>query len=157
MQGLTVRLPGTSRGAPLDARHALGKSGGLNVSPPLVIEDVPPEARSLAFMLVDRDAADFVHWLVTDLPAAPLELAEGASGEAMPAASNELYTTAESVGYYGPNPPPRSGKHRYELVAYALDVDSLDVSDHADAATFDAKAAEHAVAIGSNYWMFENR
>ncbi len=157
MQSLDVRSPEMVHGGPMNARYAHQKSGGLNQSPPIYIEGLPSGVRSISVMLVDRNADDFVHWLIVDLPPQTTRLAEGASGGELPGAAREVYNSAGSLGYFGPNPPPRSGEHRYEIVAYGLDIDSLEVADHVDAAAFDAAAREHAVARGSEYWVFENR
>lgn len=157
MRALTVRSPRMMRGGPMLHRYTHSKSGGDNVSPPVMLEDVPSDTQSVALMLVDRDANDFVHWAVVDLPPADANLEEGASGRAMPTQAHELYNTQSAPGYSGPNPPPRSGAHRYELVAYALDTPTLDVDEHADAKTLDKLAREHAIAVGSNYWLYENR
>lgn len=157
MQGFEVRSPRMSLGEPMDTRYVHEKSGGQNLSPPLHIDKLPEGARSVAFALVDRDARDFIHWMVADLPASDIRLDEGASGEDMPAPARELYNTAGHRGYSGPNPPPRSGAHRYELVAYALDTPSLEVDDDVSAAGFLDAARQHAVATGTTYWTFENK
>lgn len=157
MHTFDVRSPEMVRGGPMNTRHVHRRSGGLNRSPPLYIEALPADTRSILFMLVDRDADDFIHWLVADLPAESIRLPEGVSGNELPGSARELYNSAGSRGYFGPNPPPRSGEHRYELVAYALDVESLEVDEHAEAATFDAIVQEHAIATASEYWVFENR
>lgn len=146
-----------NRGSEMLHRYTHQKSGGENLSPPVMLEDVPANTQSIALMLVDRDANDFVHWAVADLPPEVTQIDEGASGAALPEPAHELYNTHSSPGYFGPNPPPRSGAHRYELVAYALDTPSLEVDEHADAREFDRRAREHALAIGSNYWLYENR
>lgn len=156
MQSFELRCPTMSRGVPMDQRHVHQKAGGLNISPPLHIEGLPAETRSVAFMLVDRDANDFVHWAVVDLAPGVIRLPEGASGS-MPEPARELRHSHNTIGYYGPNPPPRNGDHKYEVVAYALDVDSLDVDEHADAGAFDAAAREHAIAMATTYWLYENR
>jgi len=157
MQSFEVRSPRLHHGDVLDRRHVHQKSGGQNLSPQLHINDLPAATRSVAFMLVDRDARDFVHWAVVDLPPGDIRLEEGASSRSMPGPARELYNTHMSRGYYGPNPPPRSGPHKYELVAYALEVPSLDVDDHADAAAFDSAARKHAIGVATTYWMYETR
>lgn len=155
MQSIEVRSPRMNRGAPMDQRYAHLKAGGQNLSPPLHIDALPEGTRSVALMLVDRDAHDFVHWMVTGLPPGDLRLDEGASGDHMPPSAHELYNTRQALGYWGPNPPARSGKHRYELVAYALDTPTLEVSEHASAGEFNIAAREHAIAMGSTYWLYE--
>ncbi len=156
MRSFEIRSPEMTHGGPMYTRHVHERSGGLNLSPPLHIEALPAEVRSISFMLVDRDANDFVHWAVVDLPRDSIRLPEGASGD-IPEPARELYNTTGSRGYFGPNPRPRSGEHKYEVVAYGLDVDSLEIGDHANAAAFDAAARTHAVAMASTHWMYGKR
>lgn len=105
--------------------------GGQNISIPYVWRGAPPGTRSFALALVDMApvARNWVHWLVTDLPADSSALREAASGtSAMPLGAVELRNTIGSVGYGGPQPPIGTGAHPYVATLYALDVDKLAVS-----------------------------
>lgn len=157
MTDFAVRSPGMDDGDTMLRRYVHERSGGENLSPPIALDGVPAEAQSLALLLADRDANDFVHWAVVGLPPDLHRLEEGASGRDMPPSAREFTNTHASAGYYGPNPPPGSGPHRYELVAYALDTPTLRLDEHPDARTFDRMAREHAMATAANHWMFENR
>lgn len=145
------------RGATIDVRYIHHKSGGTNFSPAFAIDGIPDETRSLAVLFVDRDAGDFVHWAVIDLPPSTTALPDASSGTALPPGARELMNTAGTVGYYGPNPPAGSGPHRYELVVYALDIPHLDIAEKPDAAAFESAANRHAIATGSTHWLYENR
>ncbi len=89
---------------------------GENISPPLEIEDVPSNAKSLALIVDDPDApiGTFVHWIVWNIPANTTYIEEGA---------NISYLQGKNgfgkVGYGGPCPP--FGTHRYFFKLYALD------------------------------------
>ena len=57
---------------------------GEDLSPPLVISDIPEAAKSLVLIVEDPDAPDpenpkliFTHWIVYNLPPQSMELAAG--------------------------------------------------------------------------------
>ncbi len=89
---------------------------GKNISPRILISDVPAEAKSLALIVDDPDSPKglFVHWVVWNLPVGIQEIPEGHHSAFQGTNSyNEL-------NWRGPNPPP--GKlHRYFFKLYALD------------------------------------
>lgn len=87
---------------------------GSNVNPPLIIEGIPKEARSLALIVDDPDApmGAWVHWVVYDIP--PLERIEE---DSIPGEQGINDFGRENYG--GPCPP--SGTHRYFFKIYALD------------------------------------
>lgn len=155
MHTFEVRLPNLPPGEDLPVRFTDKDAGGANTSPPLHMDGVPADAQSLAFMLFDKDASGFVHWLVVDVPPGDVRIPEGASNSgALPAGARELFNSAGFEGYQGPDPPPRTGKHRYELLAYALDEPSLRIPQHASVEEFRQAAEQHAVAEGDSYWRF---
>jgi hypothetical protein len=97
-----------------------------NVNPPLVVEAVPPETVSLAFVVEDPDAVApagkvWDHWVVWNVSPAEtdsrLEIPEGWD----PASAGGQAGTNDygERGYGGPNPPDR--EHTYLFRAYALD------------------------------------
>ena len=88
------------------------KLGG-NQRPPLEIDDVPADAKSLAIVCHDPDAPGrdgFYHWTVWNLPSKTTEI----TGESLPADAVEGMTS-----WGGPQPP--FGTHRYQFYVYALD------------------------------------
>ncbi len=91
---------------------------GQNISPPLDVNNVPNEAKSLALILHDPDAVngDFVHWIVWDLPASTTKIGEASLPPSAMTGSNSAATT----GYSGPCPPAGSGTHHYHFELYAL-------------------------------------
>lgn len=157
MRSFEVEAVGVRRGQEMPHAFTGRRMGGQNVSPPLHIDAVPPDAQSVSFALIDKDARDFVHWMVLDVPPGDVRLPEGASLKSMPPGSRELFNSADHEGYFGPEPPPRSGRHRYELVAYALDVPTVDLPKHASFEEFRKATEPHAVGMGENYWTAENK
>jgi Raf kinase inhibitor-like YbhB/YbcL family protein len=90
---------------------------GDDISPPLRIEAIPPEARTLALIVDDPDAPSgtWDHWVAFDIPPGA-EIRENV-GRLGTAGRN----SSGNTGYDGPCPP--SGTHRYVFRVYALDTE----------------------------------
>jgi len=88
---------------------------GDDINPPLAIEGVPKEAKSLVLAIDDPDAPSgtFDHWIVWNIPASTSKIAENSSP------GKEGQSSFGKNGYGGPCPP--SGTHRYFFKLYALD------------------------------------
>lgn len=86
---------------------------GEDVNPPLTIEDIPAEAKSLVLIVDDPDApmGAWVHWVVWNIP--PINTIEENSVSGV-----EGFNDFNRQGYGGPCPP--SGTHRYFFKVYAL-------------------------------------
>ena len=87
---------------------------GGDINPPLLFEDVPPEAQSLALIVDDPDAPmrTWVHWVVYNIP-----VQEGIEENSVP---GDLGRNDFKRGRYG-GPCPPIGTHRYFFKLYALD------------------------------------
>ncbi|KPJ96915.1 MAG: hypothetical protein AMJ55_01070 [Gammaproteobacteria bacterium SG8_15] len=99
---------------------------GEDLSPHLLWEGVPTEAKSLALIVDDPDAPDpdapkmtWVHWVLYNIPASVHELAQGIDGVELPAGTLQGINDWRRTGYGGPCPP--IGRHRYFYKLYALD------------------------------------
>lgn len=90
---------------------------GDDISPTLIFEDVPEEAKSLVMIMDDPDAefGRFVHWMVWNIPPQTRNLTDGE----IPGGSVTGIGSSNFRGYVGPCPP--SGTHHYEFHLYALD------------------------------------
>jgi len=102
---------------------------GLDVSPPLAWEGVPPGTRSLALIVDDPDAPDpqapkmtWVHWLLYDLAPGLGRIEEGARP---PRGAHVGMNDWKEAKYGGPCPPV--GRHRYFFKLYALDTELGDL------------------------------
>lgn len=90
---------------------------GQNTNPPLTIQNIPQNTKSIAIIMDDPDAVEgiFDHWIVWNIPPQTTEISEnyiqGTQG----------INTAEENGYHGPC-PPRGKPHRYFFKVYALAV-----------------------------------
>lgn len=100
---------------------------GGDINPELQIQNVPPEALSLALVLHDPDApapGGFYHWLVWNIDPGTVLIKE----ESTPPGAIEGTNGTDKVGYIGPKPP--SGIHHYHFTLYALD-EELQLSEGA--------------------------
>lgn len=115
---------------------------GDDISPPLEWMNPPAGTRSYALVVEDPDAPDgtFTHWILFNLPAEMSSLPESANGLGV-GGRNDF----EEEGYGGPCPPPNHGDHRYYFRLHALDVESLDLAEHATREDFDNAVAGHVL------------
>lgn len=112
---------------------------GQGISPPLAINDVPMDTKSLVLISDDPDApmGTWVHWLLWNMGPETKEIPE----DSVPQGAVEGTTSWGKTGYGGPCPP--SGTHRYFFKLYALDT-ILDLPPSADQATLE-KAIERYI------------
>ena len=87
---------------------------GSDINPPLLIENIPDAAKSLALIVDDPDAPGrgWVHWVVYDIPVTSKINEKSIPGK-------EGFNDFGRKHYGGPCPP--SGTHRYFFKIYALD------------------------------------
>jgi Raf kinase inhibitor-like YbhB/YbcL family protein len=120
-----------------------GKYGcaGANINPPLKIENVPAEAKSLALIFDDKDAprGTYVHWILWNIRPETEQIKEDSVPEGAIQGKNDF----KKNNYGGPCPPTRP--HRYVLKLYALDV-RLDLSPESTAADFGKAIEGHLIA-----------
>jgi Raf kinase inhibitor-like YbhB/YbcL family protein len=90
---------------------------GENRIPPIHLEDVPAQAKSLALIVDDPDAPNgtFNHWLLFNWDPGTKDIKENA----VPVMATQGRNDFGDVEYDGPQPP--SGEHRYFFRAFALD------------------------------------
>jgi len=160
------RIPGEFAFAIPDPKNHVALSRNLN--PHLAWTEAPPNSKSFALICVDPDApsvgddvnqegrtvaadlprAEFVHWVLFDLPAEVSEIAAGSySSEVVPRGKSGAVTPhgarqgindytgwfandndmkGEYCGYDGPCPPWNDERiHSYTFTLYALDVEKL--------------------------------
>ncbi len=112
MVDLTVRSPAFEHGKLIPRKYTCD---GQEINPPLTIEGIPKEAKTLVLALDDPDAPSgtFDHWIVWNIPASTSKIAENS------VPGKEGFNSARQTGYMGPC--PHSGTHRYFFKVYALD------------------------------------
>lgn len=91
---------------------------GSDISPPLRIQAVPANAKSLALIVHDPDAphpGGWTHWVVWNISPQTTEIAENT----VPVGAVQGHTDSGTNQWGGPCPP--SGTHHYRFILYALD------------------------------------
>jgi hypothetical protein len=89
---------------------------GVNTNPPLKIENIPREAKSLALIFDDTDAprGSYVHWILWNIDPGVKEIKENSVPEGAIQGLNDF----KKNHYGGPCPPGRA--HKYVFKIYAL-------------------------------------
>lgn len=114
---------------------------GFNISPPLIITDIPAGTKTLALIVYDPDANEaggVTHWVVWNLPIdghIPENFKDGQQGR----------NSDHGLGYKGMCPP--SGTHHYNFYAYALDTE-LSLDSNTDRARLQQAMQGHILAQG---------
>ena len=90
-----------------------------NVNPPLKIENIPSNTKSLVLIMDDPDALSavgkiWVHWTLWNIPPNISEIPENS----FPVDSVQGVTDFGQIGYGGPAPPDK--KHTYFFKLYAI-------------------------------------
>ncbi|HUL36436.1 MAG TPA: YbhB/YbcL family Raf kinase inhibitor-like protein [Thermodesulfobacteriota bacterium] len=90
---------------------------GVNINPPLRIENVPSNTKSLALVFDDMDAprGTYVHWILWNVGPDTREIKENSIPERAVQGLNDF----KKHHYGGPCPPRRA--HKYVFRIYALD------------------------------------
>jgi Raf kinase inhibitor-like YbhB/YbcL family protein len=170
---MQLRSDSFQNGQPIPTEFAFGRRGDPvalsdNRSPHLAWKNAPPVTRSFAIACIDTDVpsrgddvnqagrtvpadlprVEFTHWLMANIPAECVELADGACSDGVtPRGKRDPYgppgsvqgvndftgwyagdaaMNGEYLGYDGPCPPWNDSLlHHYHFKVYALDVASL--------------------------------
>jgi Raf kinase inhibitor-like YbhB/YbcL family protein len=151
---ITVASDAFAEGQKIPAAHTCD---GQDLSPRIMIFDLPPGTKTWAILCDDPDApgGDWVHWLAFNLPPSLTELAQGVPPEALAKLGGA--TGRNSWGnsrYQGPCPP--SGSHRYFFKVFALDC-ALELPSGTSKADFLAKSKGHALAHGMLMGRYERQ
>lgn len=91
-----------------------GQCGGDNVPLTLNWTGAPDGTQAYAVTMIDVDAGEFAHWLLTDVSGAVVGI-----GPANLAGAITGMNDAGGTGYFGPCPP--GPDHHYVITVYALD------------------------------------
>ena len=119
--GIRVSSPAFGEGERIPVRYTCD---GEDVSPPLRLENVPGDAKSLALIVYDPDAPVgwFTHWLLYSIPPTVSEIPEAVPKKPeVPGLGLQGVNDFGYTGYGGPCPPRGHGVHRYVFLVVALD------------------------------------
>ena len=114
-----------------------------NISPPLTIDKIPSDAKSMTLIMDDPDAMGavgkvWVHWVMWNINPTTTEVTESMT----PNGSVEGMTDFGEVGYGGPAPPDK--RHTYVFKLYALD-SVLDLSSESSKADLEKAMEGHII------------
>lgn len=124
---------------------------GSDISPPLVISEVPKEARSLAIIMDDPDApmGTFTHWLVWNILPQKTRFEKGEK-----ISFPQGKTSFGKKSYGGPCPP--SGTHRYFFKIYAVDL-VLNLKEGVSRTDIEKEMIGHVLAEASLMGKYSRR
>lgn len=113
---------------------------GENVNPPLKIENIPQEGKSLVLIVDDPDApmGTWAHWVVWNIPIKKMIEENSVPG-------TEGLNDSMRHNYGGPCPP--SGSHRYFFKGYVLDT-KLDIVSNSRKEDVEKAMEGHILAKG---------
>lgn len=147
-----------------------------NISIPIswsVDEKTAAQIDSYAVSIVDthKKAKSFLHLAAIHIDPSTTALHEGVLSDTnfLDVQTGEVFyeggmiaatlrNTSDDFGYYGPNPPPDSGKHTYIITVYGLDIDKLinhTLDEPYNGKDFAALLKGRIVAKGSMKGFFE--
>lgn len=113
---------------------------GTDINPPLKIDNIPDNAKSLALIVDDPDApaGTWVHWVLWNISPDIKEINE----DDVPKNAKHGINDFGKHDYGGPCPP--SGTHRYFFKLYALD-STPDLSNNAKKADLEKAMKGHII------------
>ena len=114
IEELKISSPAFENGGEMPKKYTCD---GANVNPPLKIENVPSNTKSLALVFDDIDApgGTYVHWILWNMDPGVKEIKENSVPEGAVQGVNNF----KKRHYGGPCPPKRA--HKYVFKIYALD------------------------------------
>jgi Raf kinase inhibitor-like YbhB/YbcL family protein len=121
---------------------------GTDINPELIIEGIPPEAKSLALIVDDPDAPSgtWVHWVVFDIPPTGKIKENSVPG-------TQGKNSSGQMRYHGPCPP--FGTHRYFFKLYALDT-RLDLKEGINKEQLEIAMTGHILADTQLVGLFKS-
>lgn len=144
---MTISSPAFEPNQPIPDKYTCK---GENVSPPLLLSDVPVEAQSLVLIVDDPDAPSktWVHWVVYNIDPKTTEVKENM----VPNKGKQALTDFDKPAYGGPCPP--SGTHRYFFKLYALDERLSNLPDFTDKAMLEEVMQGHILVEAELIGLF---
>jgi Raf kinase inhibitor-like YbhB/YbcL family protein len=147
MEKLTVKSPVFAHNTIIPKKYTCDGDG---INPPLIIEDVPKQAKSLSLIMDDPDtpSGTFDHWVVWNIPPSTTKIAENA------VPGTEGLNSSGGRSYTCPYPP--SGTHRYFFKVFALNI-VLDLSADSGKRDLEKAMKGHILAQGELVGLFTRR
>lgn len=149
MSGLKMTSPVFENNGNIPAKYTCD---GKDVNPPLLIENVPANTKSLALIVDDPDAprGTWVHWVVWNIDPQTGEIKE----DSVPKNAKQGMNDFRKKDYGGPCPP--SGTHRYFFKLYALDT-VLTIGQDSTKADLEKAMKGHILEEGSLIGLYKRK
>ncbi len=146
MQQLIITSPVFENNKPIPKKYTCD---GEDVNPPLNIDGIPVETKSLVLIIDDPDAAmgTWDHWIVWNIPPKNKIYENSVPGV-------EGLNDFRKHSYGGPCPP--SGTHRYFFKIYALDV-QLALGSNSRKKDVEKAMKDHILAKGELVGLYSRR
>jgi Raf kinase inhibitor-like YbhB/YbcL family protein len=134
---LTIKSPAFSNNGYIPSKYTCD---GINVNPPLTIDNLPKQTVSITLIVEDPDSpmGVFEHWILWNIP--PTNKINESSAPGV-----QGRNSAKQNKYTGPCPP--SGTHRYNFRVFALDI-MLDLPVSIDKHSIFKAMEGHILAYG---------
>ncbi|MFO0664785.1 MAG: YbhB/YbcL family Raf kinase inhibitor-like protein [Polyangiaceae bacterium] len=146
----TLQTSAFAEGTAIPAIHACN----AHQSPALTWTAGPTGTMGYAVVMIDKTRIgtnDEVHWVLFDIPAATLSLAQAVARSAnpgTPAGSKQVLSFDGLPGYFGPCPPIGDAAHVYEFRVYAMNTNALgNVTTATNKQTAAANVAQAAIGV----------
>lgn len=129
---------------------------GQNVSPEFIIDNLSPNAKTLAIILEDlsHPIKNFTHWIIWNIPATDRIKKKIPAGRTVPVLGNAHQGIGYGLHRYAGPKPPKGKTHRYRFIIYSLDC-KLDINPNSIKRNFLKKAEKHIIQKGSIVGEFE--
>ena len=140
MGGFELKSTAFSNGEEIPRKYGYKND---NVNPPLTINGIPPETKSMAIIMDDPDAQAavgkiWVHWVIWNLDSTTTDIPESCTISDTINGKNDF----GELGYGGPAPPDK--RHTYIFKLYALDT-KLDSQKGATKAQIEGAMTGHVI------------
>ncbi len=140
MGGFELKSTAFSNGEEIPRKYGYKND---NVNPPLTINGIPPETKSMAIIMDDPDAQAavgkiWVHWVIFNIDSTTSEIPESCVISGAINGKNDF----GELGYGGPAPPDK--RHTYIFKLYALDT-KLDLQKGATKAQVESTIKGHMI------------
>lgn len=130
---------------------------GDDVSPPLDWSGAPAATRSFVLLCDDPDApgGTWHHWAAYDIPSEQTRLVEDAAQHSGTYGFQQAINDFQRIGYGGPCPPRRHGRHRYHFRLLALSIEHLPVRGDPSCREVEGEARKRALAEAVLVGLYE--
>lgn len=129
---------------------------GQDISPEFIIENLSPDAKTLAITLEDlsHPVKNFTHWVIWNIPATS-KIEKGIkAGKNVPSMGNAKQGFGYGIHRYAGPKPPKGKIHTYRFTIYSLDC-GIRLCANSFKRNFLKKAEKHILQKGSITGEFE--